>query len=1002
MLAAMRSGLPGGSFSECPGCPRGVGRLGGPSVGTAASAADDYNLVRQREALAKLRREVAELDAVAASEDDESFLLTAAGDFGISTLSGGAGTFAAAAAALGGATAGVGQAQYAWPAAVASVISTEQADLEGQSRRLVSKLGEAEAALAQAGLERGIVRTEWASAMSRCAASESKEEKQLQAMQRELEELQVRASKEEATFKAERERLRQRLHALRLRSRQTERKDAMAAKEEAFLSQFQEPARATTPGRPRSAGAPAGPPAASRRSASGGKSAAGSAARPPSSGASLARLSRSHLLSLELQQAKSSLHSSQEDVAELQGQRQVLLHQQLELQERERGLRRAARLSEREVGHLRRLSELHAQAAAAEQDAEGARLEVETWRAALDEEQRCAEQFRGTEDRAASELHACDRQFQQRRSESTQALTTIDRYMASAASSSAASPGRDRRAALAEWIEADVVSRQVEHMKRRLAEIVESAGATARALEQAITELHADLDRRAAIILELVERQRDVGSSGATPPPGSCTSPLDSSGASHTTLDPHITGDREALGAELQDQRVLFDLRSEQVQGLEQRLSALLAREAPRVHALRSWIAVQDPISQERLRRCEAAAAREKSLQHDVAAMREDKSRQLEELEDEWRQRRQQILAAGGRAKRAAELAFAQVATLEGRRDELLKVLDRLSRVEKSVVTRAAAARDLVGRDQQALVDAELRRLRASASVLPWPELSGHAKESVEMARAEQLKALGELQEQAGTVAGQLLRVGEALRRAQAREEQAESQVAEVEQHRDHDRAEPAAAAPAPAGPAAGSGAVGSVGEGRPRPGGAAGSAPTTPRKPRPGGQAPDSELERLAAQLSTLEERHEHSEVQHRAARLQIEENCEEYQKGVSLQREQQRSSSSGVLRRYRHAEATAARAEQQLSELLAQRAEVDQELLVLRQPATTPRAGRAPAPLTVRPGGCGAGHRGAGGGAPDVALPGACGDPRSSRGQCRGVLLLLAGLSSAEGRCS
>ena len=86
--------------------------------------------------------------------------------------------------------------------------------------------------------------------------------------------------------------------------------------------------------------------------------------------------------------------------------------------------------------------------------------------------------------------------------------------------------------------------------------------------EEAIAEIHVDLDRRATAILQLKGAQEAKEATSAT----SATSVFQ----------------EEALEAELLQEESLFHLRHRQVQGLEERLQDLLAQERHR-RAHRSW-----------------------------------------------------------------------------------------------------------------------------------------------------------------------------------------------------------------------------------------------------------------------------------------------------------------------------------------------------------------------------------------------------------------------------
>merc|ERR1740121_828910 len=113
------------------------------------------------------------------------------------------------------------------------------------------------------------------------------------------------------------------------------------------------------------------------------------------------------------------------------------------------------------------------------------------------------------------------------------------------------------------------------------------------------------------------------------------------------------------------------------------------------------------------------------------------------------------MASAIGKARRHCGEASANVDALQQRREDLAKRLEKVSKHSRTLTSRVATARDLVSRDQQQLVEAEARRLRA-AGAQQWPGgrlPPGHtessvlqAREAVEAARREQLRVLGRLQ----------------------------------------------------------------------------------------------------------------------------------------------------------------------------------------------------------------------------------------------------------------
>lgn len=828
-------------------------------------------------------------------------------------------------------------------------------ELEERTQELDAALAAAELELREVAIERADAKAEWSRALSRAAAAEGREERRLLAARRELEELQNLEAREAVAFRGERERLRQRLRGLRMRARQASRRCAAAVHEEALCAEFQE---ATGPA----------PAAAFTHLAGTRASASGSCLQ--SSGA-LGFADRNDDLCLgsprrtaRLREARRSREASQEDLARLRAQLEQLLAAQRELEDRERSLRRAARLSGREVLHLQRLQELRVQEGGVLDEQATLRDELRSVEGEEEDEQQSAAHLRLVQERAAAELVACDRAFQQRRTEEGQAIGTIDRYLST--SRDAANP--NRQASLAEWIEADISLRQVGHMRQRLAEIVEDAGARARALEQAIAELHSDLDRRAAIILELIERrQRACDRALVARGCGSMEDPCADLCISPSTSDVTVTDtgsvmtlsrsgeggqgageadapdalERQAMEAELKDQRVLFDLRSEQVQGLEHRLAALLAREAPRVHALRTWIAVHEPMSAERLQQCLEGVARDCCLREEVEAMREDKREQLASMESEWKSQRQLIVAAASRAKRGFDELAARLAALQLRKEQVSKVFDRVSKTGRSVSARLSVARDLVDRDQQKLVDAETRRLRAGSAQARWrPPIwsegpggsagataegqeSGRyplagAREVVEAARTEQLNVLGTLRQEAMLIAGELLHVEEAAARATAREEHAASEVLEAEAlatvHLEAARLGP------PRQNASIEEQVACHGLRR-------AASPSVQRLEQQR-SIHDQEWERTQEQMQELEQHFEQRQERQRDAGQRLCSQIEECREALEAQRAQQRSASSSIFRHYRSAELAFVRAEENCADLQSRQAMLDREL--------------------------------------------------------------------------
>lgn len=818
------------------------------------------------------------------------------------------------------------------PVAPSRATKTLIHDLVQRSCQISTELQESETELAHAEAQREEAKTEWNKSLYRASAFEGREERRLQLARRELEEHNLIKTHEFGAFRTERERLKQRLRGVRMRARQAEKRTS-SANGTRFQAELIEQSSIATQ-KPMRNNSPTSASSFSGRA----RTPRGAMAKPAVHNTGLGP---------RLREAKLELESSREQVAELDRRRQDLLSEQGELHDCEQVLRKAAKLSEREVSNLKRLSDLRAQEVSVSSEVGSLRAEVDEVCLELDDEQRGAEHLRLAQERMASELKVYDSRFHQRRADRSEALGTIDRYLSL---SSVGSGNPERQADLAEWIEAEIAVKQVEHMKLRLAEIVDVASSQARTLELSISDLHLDLDKRAAIILELAGRQQsgDVSTGDGGPAVNGIAGGV--KGGIRQIINDVDVLEMQALAAELKEQRAVFDVRSEQVNVHEKSLQALLAREAARVHALRTWITVHEPLADERLQRCLDFATNEKALHEDVLLMRGDKILEFERIETEWKQERQDLLASNTQAKRGLEDFVAEAVVLQKRYDSLQKSYERLLRVERSIVARTVSARDLVRRDQQALVDAAARKLRA---VSGHPKTRGHpetrqvqmeeAREAVETSRAEHLKSLNALQDQAVTLAAELHRVGDLYRCAAAEENRKTTSLkleTSEEELQSREAKESECAASVSARSSCRERSKSLTADNRNN---------LNRRLQSPSrhgsavcliGQASkeiDAEISRVTDQLRGLEARNEEAEINHQTATVHLEKNIVEFQKSLACRKDEHRSASSGVLRRYRSAECVFWELEQACADLRSKHAAIEQELTAQRRGITS-----------------------------------------------------------------
>lgn len=468
---------------------------------SSANITSAFDFSKQRAALEQLRREVEALDGLDGSEaveDEQSSLGTPDSLWSAApqaeptqVLRSGSHTMSAASASTSKASA---------PSRAENRLQANMGELETKAGSLGSELKEAEEEVAKCSAVRSVAKAEWSRALALASSAENREEKRMVSAQKVLEEVNLREAQHEAVYRLDRDRLRQRLRNLRMQARQAEKQLAEFRQDERFNTEF-----AQLGGEFDSDDGDCGKSTCS----------AGSLAtfQPKKSRAfanitgNQASRSSSHTgikrSGIHLVDYKKQLEESEENVFQLRGRRCELQEAQKELEDREHELRKAARLSEKELIRFRKRSDLELEEGRLQEEATEMRAELQTAENEGESARKEAARLRYAHDRALGELSDRDMQFQEHEQQEANALRKIDDFL----SNGPPIANEERQAHVAEWLEADISARQVGHMKRRLSEMVADASARAQVLEQAVAELHCDLDRRAAIILELVERQ---------------------------------------------------------------------------------------------------------------------------------------------------------------------------------------------------------------------------------------------------------------------------------------------------------------------------------------------------------------------------------------------------------------------------------------------------------------------------------------------------------------
>eukprot|EP00439_Symbiodinium_sp_Y106_P034865 s4655_g4.t1 len=388
------------------------------------------------------------------------------------------------------------------------------------------------------------------------------------------------------------------------------------------------------------------------------------------------------------------------------------------LQKRAEELRHSCLLSDRELAHaetleLLRSQEAEASAALAEQQRALRKVEVEA-----DAARRHAAETRKAQRQVATELSAAEEllQLQSQRQE-VQGLPEIL---------------RSRQKAVAAWVEADVGMRQVTLVKRRLQQMVEDYGYRAKVLEDAIAEIHVDLDLRAGSILELQGQQ-------------------DGKGPFRGSLE------AEALEAELSQEQELFDLRH---------------RQGPRMEVLGAWVAAHEPLLTKELEKAE-------QTEHAAEVEVRSEAAKQELCADMAKQQRSEFVfltEASAAAVEEADKAAREAAALYRQRGILLRDVDGLAREERAAAGRADSASELLRRDRRRAVAATTKQLwepgRASLLRGTCPKearkrAAAQAEEMVEASRGQQLQELQLFNEEIAMVSAEMVELRRDLAKAE-------------------------------------------------------------------------------------------------------------------------------------------------------------------------------------------------------------------------------------------
>mmetsp|Transcript_76077 Transcript_76077/g.181048 ORF Transcript_76077/g.181048 Transcript_76077/m.181048 type:complete len:939 (-) Transcript_76077:47-2863(-) len=919
---------------------------------SSSGAPSTFDLHKQREALEELRREVEALDeaveGAAPSAGASAIPCLALGELSApEALRGQLQEDSASQRAVDEVSSARSPAPPSAPGAVRSKAALE---LEAQWKALATELTVAEANLSEQESSRTSAKTEWTRTLRRGAGSQARQEKLLAEAQSELNDLCAEEARQESSFKAEREKLQRRLRR--------------------FVGM-------PRPSLPAEVPPPRGMSKSKAATASGERSKSARAAPQTTSKAPMPKACASRSVGAgrrkldgdaarAVGQRPGSTRGGLGVVSQLQQREQELCEAQEELQARQAELKRTAHLSDGELSRLRTRAELRSEESRVCEEQAELRAELKQVDGKANSTRRELMRLRNMQQLALKELAARNVAFKQQEATETEAMQLIDAYLATSGSPSNAEV-QDR---LAEWLEADICLRQVEHVKRALSAIVVDAGARAQVLEKALAELHEDLDRRAAVILELVERLRALrlssigGDDEAGEAAGTEAPVLDSSAELLAADEPQACGDTsgqldeesadggaarqqeadsrptastsgakgggsssssslevKAVEAELRNQRSLFEVRSEQVEVLEQRLATLLATEAPKAQALRQWIAAHEPFSEQRLQTCMAAAVGHTSLRADIEAMRSDKASEFVEAQAAREEERCRLVEVSTTTKEGAESAAASLMALQRRREQILTELDRLLKSEHSLIARSTTVNEAIERDRRRLIEQSAQQLRAAAKTNPpvggpkavrtATEVAKEAKSIVEAARSQQVAELDVVAKELSQVLAELTQVQTSLldHEQQQNGKKAGNKAATVTTARKEAAAQPKAAP---------------VTATAKRPQSAEGAGAT-------GEARKEAIVDELTSRLTELDRHFEEAASEGQEKRALAARRVEELQAALQNEQAKQRTASSGVLKEYRRAQTAVLEAEHRRDAIKANLMTVQTQLLLL-----------------------------------------------------------------------
>ncbi|CAK9037336.1 unnamed protein product [Durusdinium trenchii] len=503
--------------------------------------------------------------------------------------------------------------------------------------------------LAEAVARRAESKAAWSRSVRHASTAEAREERWVKKITSELEETGARAQQMKKKFAQERDRLRQRVRNLRMQHRQAERKATLAAS--SAFGALEAP-RERVPERFRLASTEE----------------VHSVAELRPSGATASVPPRGGVRAVPAEPRRREEHLEQ-TIARLADTHQQLKQQTAELQS-------SAQLSQREIGHMESVSVLRTQLQTTNHSRRQERQRLRQVELQLHQEQHRCSAARGSVREMTAEL---------RHVEQRQAEPLLEAPV------------------LCEWLEAEIGLRQVDLVKTRLSTLQRSQHSREEVLDTAITEIHADLDHRAEVILHLAQRAREA-------PPSSAAERLEV----------------DAVQAELLHQREIFDLRCRQAEALKGRKD-----ETTTATGLKVWLAWAQPYYTQEW---EALNLKQK----EEIRQRED----LEELEA----RRRHLEEVNCSTSQEAQEAANAVSQLSRQRELILKQVDDLSREERAQHSRLEHASSALQRDRRRAVEQTLRQLRGRGTAWTKEERASATEEAQELVEAARERQIAELQ----------------------------------------------------------------------------------------------------------------------------------------------------------------------------------------------------------------------------------------------------------------